>query len=96
MDNKMERTIDKRGLNPGIKGNNTHFVWLPQLLSATLSGMTGGTSRDLHVDTWRVYRHMYAPNSVERFSVEDRFPMFVRVGDIPNGGEMAKPKNKSG
>jgi len=92
----MERTINERGLNPGIKENNTHFVWSPQLLSATLSGTMGGTSRDLHVDAWRVYGHMYAPNSVERFSAEDRFPMFVQVGDNPNGGEVAKPKNKSG
>ena len=92
----MERTIKERGLNPGIKEDNTCFVWSPQLLSATLSGMTGGTSHDLRVDAWRVYGHMYAPNSVERFSAEDHFPMFVRVVDKPNGSEVVKPKNKSG
>jgi len=32
------------------KGNQTRFVWLPQLLSATFSGPVGGTSRDLRVD----------------------------------------------
>ena len=96
MDNKVERTINKRGLNPGIKGNNTRFVRSPQLLSATFLGMVGGTSCDLHVDAWQVYRCIYVSNSVERFGVEDRFLMFVRVEDIPSGGEVAKPKKKSG
>jgi len=51
----VERTIKERGLNPGIKEDNTCFVWSPQLLSATLSGTMGGMSCDLHVDAWQVY-----------------------------------------
>ena len=31
------------------KGDNTHFVWLPPLLSATPLGTVSGTSYDLHV-----------------------------------------------
>jgi len=59
MDNKVERTINERGLNPGIKGNNTRFVWSPQLLSATFSATAGGTSCDLRVDAWQVVTDTY-------------------------------------
>jgi len=91
-----KRTIKERGLNPGIKEDNTRFVWSPQLLSATLSGTTGGTSHDHHVDAWRMYCRIYAPNSVERFSTKGLFPMFMRVVGKLNGSEVVRPKNKSG
>ena len=32
------------------KGDNTHFMWSPPLLSATPLGTASGTSCDLHVD----------------------------------------------
>ena len=32
------------------EGDNTHFVWLPSLLSATPLDIASGTSRDLRVD----------------------------------------------
>ena len=39
---------------------------------------------------------MYAPNSIERFSSGDPYQVCMRVEVIPEGGKVAKLKDKSG